>query len=226
VLHGGTSSDQRNALRARSRGARDQRGEQGRGAAQSRAQGLAAMDREGAPRALPWGRRSASMEEGGAGEGVQGGEVRLLGRFAGARVGKRIGSAGHGEAAGDLQGGSAMGKLELEPWSRGGRRGLGWSRPARGRRSREGARPWREAWLLELRRRHGRCCTGVREEQEGGWRGEKKPGRKKVAARGVGEKLPSARGEGFIFIEALGLGFQLGQMGWVGLGPKHVIGLR
>jgi hypothetical protein len=68
----------------------------------------------------------------------------------------------------------------------------------------------------------------VREEQEGGWRGEKKPGRKKVATRGgVGERLPSARGEGFIFIEeALGLGFQLGQMGWVGLGPKHVIGLR
>jgi hypothetical protein len=84
-----------------------------------------------------------------------------------------------------------------------------------------------EAWLLELHQRHGRCCTGVREEQEGGWRGEKKPGRKKVAARGVGEKLTSARGEGFIFIEeALELGFQLGQMGWVGLGPKHVIGLR
>jgi hypothetical protein len=32
-----------------------------------------------------------------------------------------------------------------------------------------------------------------------------------VAATGVGEKLTSARGEGFIFIEeALGLGFLLG----------------
>jgi hypothetical protein len=90
-------------------------------------------------------------EEGGAEEGVQGGEVGLLWRFAGACAGKRTWSTGHGEAVGDLQGGSAMGKLELEPWSRGGRRGLSWSRPARGRRSREGARPWREARLLELR---------------------------------------------------------------------------
>jgi hypothetical protein len=87
---------------------------------------LAAMDREADPKALPWGRRSASMEEeGGAGEGVQGGEVGLLGRFAGACAGKRTGSADHGEAPGDLQGGSAMGKLELESWSRRGRRGLG-----------------------------------------------------------------------------------------------------
>jgi hypothetical protein len=32
--------------------------------------------------------------------------------------------------------------------------------------------------------------------------------------------------ETHIYREALGLGFQLGQMGWVGLGPKRVIGLR
>jgi hypothetical protein len=150
----------------------------------------------------PWVEQTCAEEGGRASSsrgGLEEGEVGLLGRFAGARARRRTRSASHGEAAGDLQGGSAMGKLELEPWSMGGKRVLSWSKPTRGRRSREGTRPWREARLLELRRHHGRCCTSVREEQEGGWHGEKKPGRKKVAARGVGEKLPSARGERFIF---------------------------
>jgi hypothetical protein len=37
-------------------------------------------------------------------------------------------------------------------------------------------------------------------EQEGGWRGENKPGRRKVAARGVGEYKPSKEGAP-LFIE-------------------------
>jgi hypothetical protein len=121
-----------------------------------------------------------------------------------------------------------MGKLELEPWRRGGRRGLGWSRPARGRRSREGARPWREARLLELRgTMGGAALVCVRSRKEDGVGRRSQGERKWRLGGGVGERLPSARGEGFIFIEeALGLGFQLGQMGWVGLGTKHVIGLR
>jgi hypothetical protein len=69
-----------------------------------------------------------------------------------------------------------------------------------------------EMELLRGRRRQGgRGASATR--------GRKKPGRKKVAARGVSEKLPNARGEGFIFIEeALGLGFSHGPngLGWAG----------
>jgi hypothetical protein len=48
------------------------------------------------------------------------------------------------------------------------------------------------------RRRHGRPSTGVREEQEGGWRGEKWRwlGEKKMAARGVDGNFPICKGEG------------------------------
>jgi hypothetical protein len=60
------------------------------------------------------------------GVGMEQGEVGLLGRFAGARAGRRTGSAGHGEAAGDLQGGSAMGKkLSAEKSRRHGARSRG-----------------------------------------------------------------------------------------------------
>jgi hypothetical protein len=50
------------------------------------------------------------------------GEVGLLGRFAGARAERRTGSAGHGEAAGDLQGRSSMGK-KLSAGKKSGRHG-------------------------------------------------------------------------------------------------------
>jgi hypothetical protein len=43
-----------------------------------------------------------------------------------------------------------------------------------------------------------------------------------VAARGVDEKLPSAKGRGIQFIEeALGLGFPSGPNGLGWAGPKH-----
>jgi hypothetical protein len=78
--------------------------------------------------------------------GMEQGEVDLLWRFAGARIGRRTGSAGHGEAAGDLQGGSAMGrnsllKKNLAPWSKEqrkprprGEKGTPWEAPSRGKK--------------------------------------------------------------------------------------------
>jgi hypothetical protein len=42
-----------------------------------------------------------------------------------------------------------------------------------------------------------------------------------VAARGVDGKFPNLQVRGLLFIEEiLWLGFQMGQMGWNGLGPK------
>jgi hypothetical protein len=35
-----------------------------------------------------------------------------------------------------------------------------------------------------------------------------------------------ARGGTSIYRGVLGLGFQMGQMGWAGLGPKHSVGLH
>jgi hypothetical protein len=53
------------------------------------------------------------------------------------------------------------------------------------------------------RRRHGRPSTGVREEQEGGWRGEKWRwlGEKKMAARGGRWKFSNLQGRGLLFID-------------------------
>jgi hypothetical protein len=56
----------------------------------------------------------------------------------------------------------------------------------------------------------GHCCCAR----------EKKTGRKKVAARGVGEKLPSARGGTSIYRGVIGLGFLSGPNGLGGAWPK------
>jgi hypothetical protein len=57
------------------------------------------------------------------------------------------------------------------PWKRGGRRGVGWSRPARGGRSREGARPWRPLplrWRAAAVKQGGRNVLAERRREGGG----------------------------------------------------------
>jgi hypothetical protein len=105
-------------------------------------------------------------------------------------------------------GGTWKGALRREEW---GRR---WLEEEEGL----GRHPWERllpacSRVCAEQRRRELCVRGKREKRE--WR----------LGVGSGNFLQLARG-GLIFIAMWGLGFLVGQMGWVRLGPKHVIGLR
>jgi hypothetical protein len=94
----------------------------------------------------------------------------------------------------------------------GGRHGqeLGWSRPAQGRRSSSaGVREGACGFLCADHGGKAPACSRVGEGGRRLWRLQKN--------RGGSEKWPRAREAVHIYRRVLGLGFQMGPIGWVGL---------